>query len=81
MSGEIMERNTVERTMKTEIDTRTEFEKSSGQARLVYVFEINQRERERERQAEEKKKTVFLFLPYFLGSSSKETIVSLSGSK
>ena len=61
MSGEIMERNTVERTMKTEIDTRTEFEKSSGQARLVYVFEINQRERERERerQAEEKRKLFF----------------------
>ena len=42
LSGEIMKRNTVERAIKTEIDTRTGFfKKKSGQARLVYVKNIN----------------------------------------
>ena len=32
-----MERNTVERAIKTEIETRTELKKRSVQAQLVYV--------------------------------------------
>ena len=37
LSGEFMEGNTVERAIKTEMDTRTERGKKSGQALLVYV--------------------------------------------
>ena len=40
LTGEFMEWNATERAIKTEIDTRTEW-KRSGQARLVYVFDIN----------------------------------------
>ena len=40
LSVEFMERNTVERAIKTEMDTRTE-KIRSGQALLVYVFDIN----------------------------------------
>ena len=39
LSGGFMERNTVERTIRTEIDTRKS--KRSGQARVVYVKDIN----------------------------------------
>ena len=39
LSGGFMERNTVERTIRTETDTRKS--KRSGQARVVYVKDIN----------------------------------------
>ena len=40
LSREFMEWNTVERAIKTETDTRTE-QKRRGQARLVYIWDIN----------------------------------------
>ena len=40
LSGEFMERNTVERAKKTEMETKTK-EKRSGQAQLVYVKGIS----------------------------------------
>ena len=41
LSGEFMEWNTVERAIKTEIDTRKNRIKKSGQAQLVYTKNIN----------------------------------------